>query len=87
MICIPGYSKRLFECLSRGNVNIVMITQASAEHSICIGIKSSDVTNFLKVNKMSPDIKLTSFSMNDEKVNQLLEESTVYIFCEQRKNC
>ena len=31
-------------------------------------------------------VKLTSFSMNDEKVNQLLEESTVYIFCEQRKN-
>ena len=53
---------------------------------IHFGIKSSAVTNFLKVNKISPDIKLTSFSMNDEKVNQLLEESTVYIFCEQRKN-
>ena len=45
MIGIPGYSKRLFECLSRGNVNIVMITQASSEHSICIGIKSSDEKN------------------------------------------
>jgi len=50
---------------------------------ISFGIKSSAVTNFLKTNKISPDIKLTSFSMNDEKVNQLLEESTVYIFCEQ----
>ena len=49
---------------------------------ISFGIKSSAVTNFLKINKISPDIKLTSFSMNDEKVNQLLEESTVYIFCE-----
>ena len=49
---------------------------------ISFGIKSSAVTNFLKTNKISPDIKLTSFSMNDEKVNQLLEESTVYIFCE-----
>ncbi len=49
---------------------------------ISFGIKSSAVTNFLKTNKISPDIKLTSLSMNDEKVNQLLEESTVYIFCE-----
>jgi len=49
---------------------------------ISFGIKSSAVTNFLKTNKISPDIKLTSFSMNDEKVNQLLEESTVYIFCD-----
>ena len=49
---------------------------------ISFGIKSYAVTNFLKTNKISPDIKLTSFSMNDEKVNQLLEESTVYIFCE-----
>jgi len=49
---------------------------------ISFGIKSSSVANFLKTNKISPDIKLTSFSMNDEKVNQLLEDSTVYIFCE-----
>ena len=49
---------------------------------ISFGIKSSAVTNFLKTNNISPDIDLMSFSMNDEKVNQLLEESTVYIFCE-----
>lgn len=49
---------------------------------ISFGIKSSAVTNFLKTNKISPNIKITSFSMNDEKVNQLLEESTVYIFCD-----
>ncbi len=41
MVGTPGYSKRLFECLSNEGVNIVMITQASSEHSICIGIKSS----------------------------------------------
>ncbi len=42
MIGTPGYSKRLFECLSNENINIVMITQASSEHSICIGISSQD---------------------------------------------
>jgi len=42
MIGIPGFSKRLFECLSQKQINIIMITQASSEHSICIGVRSED---------------------------------------------
>ncbi len=42
MIGIPGFSKRLFECLSDKQINIIMITQASSEHSICIGVRSKD---------------------------------------------
>jgi aspartokinase/homoserine dehydrogenase 1 len=33
MIGIPGFSKSLFECLSLKQINIIMITQASSEHS------------------------------------------------------
>ncbi len=67
-----------------GQLVAVAVAGMSKEvtEGLSFGIKSSAVTNFLKTNKISPDIKLTSFSMNDEKVNQLLEESTVYIFCE-----
>ena len=43
MIGIPGFSKRLFETLSYQNINIVLITQASSEHSICLGIYNNDV--------------------------------------------
>jgi aspartokinase/homoserine dehydrogenase 1 len=42
MIGIPGFSKRFFECLSNKQINIIMITQASSEHSICIGVSSKD---------------------------------------------
>ena len=42
MIGIPGFSKRFFECLSEKKINIIMITQASSEHSICIAVKSQD---------------------------------------------
>ena len=68
-----------------GQLVAVAVSGMSKEFTegISFGIKSSAVTNFLKTNKISPDIKLTSFSMNDEKVTQLLEESTVYIFCEK----
>ncbi|MBD0822678.1 bifunctional aspartate kinase/homoserine dehydrogenase I [Aestuariibaculum marinum] len=42
MIGIPGFSKRLFETLSQEKINVILITQASSEHSICLGIDESD---------------------------------------------
>ena len=42
MIGVSGSSKRLFETLSNHNINVVFITQASSEHSICIGIQNQD---------------------------------------------
>jgi aspartokinase/homoserine dehydrogenase 1 len=43
MVGVPGFSKRLFETLSIQDINIVLITQASSEHSICIGIYTEDL--------------------------------------------
>lgn len=42
MVGIPGISKRLFEVLSLQEINVIMITQASSEHSICLGISAAD---------------------------------------------
>jgi aspartokinase/homoserine dehydrogenase 1 len=42
MIGVAGSSKRLFEVLSQNSINVVFITQASSEHSICIGILNAD---------------------------------------------
>ena len=42
MIGVAGSSKRLFEVLSQNSINVVFITQASSEHSICIGIQNQD---------------------------------------------
>jgi aspartokinase/homoserine dehydrogenase 1 len=44
MIGIPGFSKRLFETLLAEQINIILITQASSEHSICIGINDKDAS-------------------------------------------
>ena len=67
-----------------GQLVAVAVSGMSKEvtEGISFGIKYSAVENFLKSNKISPNFGLTSFSMNKDKVNQLLEESTVYIFCE-----
>ena len=42
LIGVSGASKRLFEALYHENINVVFITQASSEHSICIGILNID---------------------------------------------
>ena len=40
MIGIPGYSKKLLSVLAKHKINVVMMTQASSEHSICVGIEN-----------------------------------------------
>jgi len=39
MVGIPGFSKRLFDALSKAKINVILITQSSSEHSICAAIE------------------------------------------------
>lgn len=74
MVGIPGFSKRLFETLAQEKINVILITQASSEHSICIGIdikdadkaKSSVDTAFeneISLHKIDPIIVETGLSI------------------------
>ena len=42
MVGVPGFSSRLFDALSRKGINIILITQASSVHSMCIAIAEED---------------------------------------------
>jgi len=42
MVGIPGFSMRLFAALARERINVVLITQSSSEHSICVGVSEPD---------------------------------------------
>ena len=42
MVGIPGFSKRLFETLAHEKINVIITTQASSEHSICVGVADRD---------------------------------------------
>ncbi|MEN9685968.1 MAG: hypothetical protein RLZZ28_1754 [Bacteroidota bacterium] len=48
MVGIPGFSKRLFEALANERVNVILITQSSSEHSICVGINEVDTAKARK---------------------------------------
>lgn len=42
MVGIPGFSKRLFEALANYKINVILITQSSSEHSICVAIDAAN---------------------------------------------
>ncbi|MES2543635.1 MAG: bifunctional aspartate kinase/homoserine dehydrogenase I [Bacteroidota bacterium] len=48
LIGVYGVSKRFFGAIAKEKINIVFITQASSEHSICIGISTNDKENAKK---------------------------------------
>ncbi len=74
MIGISGVSKRLFETLSAENINIVLITQASSEHSICVGIYDVDT----KIASESIN-RAFSFEINQNKVKPVIVEEGLSI--------
>lgn len=59
MVGIPGFSKRLFEVLANHGINVILITQSSSEHSICVGVEAGSApTAKLVVDKaFSAEIK------------------------------
>jgi bifunctional aspartokinase / homoserine dehydrogenase 1 len=58
MVGIPGFSKRLFEALSGQQINVILITQGSSEHSICVGVDESNavIAKTAVDNAFSPEI-------------------------------
>ena len=60
MIGVTGFAKRMFEALSEKNINVIMITQASSEHSICVAVRTGDdeIAKTAIDNKFSYEISL-----------------------------
>ena len=74
MVGIPGFSKRLFDALARRQINVILITQASSEHSICVGIDASGVS----AAKETIDAEF-EYEISTGKVDPLLIENDLAI--------
>ncbi len=48
MVGVPGIAARLFGALARAAVNIIMISQASSEHSICVVFRQEEALRALQ---------------------------------------
>lgn len=74
MVGIPGFSKRLFETLANEKINVILITQASSEHSICFGIDELDAEKA----KIAVDIVFDN-EISLRKIDPILVESNLSI--------
>ena len=72
MVGVPGFSKRFFGALSERGINVIMITQASSEFSICVAVKESDANNA----KISID-KEFEYEITQRKINECQIESSL----------
>ena len=74
MVGIPGFSKRLFDALAKKQINIILITQSSSEHSICVGVNMQDAY----LAKIAVDAEFEE-EINIQKVEPLIIEKDVSI--------
>jgi aspartokinase/homoserine dehydrogenase 1 len=51
MIGEPGFASKVFDILAKNDINIVMISQASSEHTICLVCLSSDAEIAIRLMK------------------------------------
>ncbi len=84
MVGIPGFSKRLFEALANETVNVILITQSSSEHSICVGINESETAKAKRVIDHAFSFEIQSGKVEPLKVEKGL--SIVALVGEQMKS-
>jgi aspartokinase/homoserine dehydrogenase 1 len=49
MVGVAGVSARLFTALAKDSISVILITQASSEHSICFAVKPEDAPSAVKL--------------------------------------
>ncbi len=74
MVGIPGFSKRLFEALALQKINVILITQSSSEHSICVAI----ATEFINEAKKAIDDAF-AYEIEIKKIDPLVIENDLAI--------
>ena len=76
MVGIPGFSSRLFETLYLHDINIILITQASSVHTMCIAISEADAE---KAKRAADETFAYEISLG--KLNPLKVEKGYSIVC------
>jgi aspartokinase/homoserine dehydrogenase 1 len=70
MIGVPGVSARIFSALARAQVNVMMISQASSEHNVCIIVPRKDCTQGMKVLRDEFSIDIAKRIIDDITVKE-----------------
>ncbi len=69
MVGVSGISSRLFSSLAKKYLNVILITQASSEHSICIAVNTEVASQAVKAIKEE-----FSYELSVNKINRIDRE-------------
>ncbi len=74
MVGIPSFSHRFFGALAGEGVNVILITQASSEHSICAAISASELKGAIRALK-----KEFGHEIRDNRISEIEVEKDLAI--------
>jgi len=80
LIGVPGVAMRFMAAMSSANINVLMITQASSEHSICVAVPSDQGEKAINALKSQFELELARSTINS--VSLLTDMSVVAIIGE-----
>lgn len=68
MVGVPGVSARIFSALARARVHVMMISQASSEHNVCVVIPQKDCDKAIRELRSEFDIDIARKVIDDIKL-------------------
>ncbi len=68
MIGVPGISSRLFSAMRDADISVILISQASSEHSICFAVPQEDAASAEKVVRRVFAEELAGYRINSVEV-------------------
>ena len=77
MVGVPGFSKRFFGALSQKGVNVIMITQASSEFSICIAVNESDANTAKNLIDKEFEYEISQNKINESQIENSLSNIAI----------
>ncbi|MCT4602676.1 MAG: bifunctional aspartate kinase/homoserine dehydrogenase I [Marinifilum sp.] len=70
VIGISGFASRFFTSLAQSKINVVLITQASSEHSISVGIHKDDTEQAVEVLRDEFEMEINMNLVNEPEVEE-----------------
>ncbi|MFL5730824.1 MAG: bifunctional aspartate kinase/homoserine dehydrogenase I [Cytophagaceae bacterium] len=84
MVGVPGVSARLFGSLAKEKINVILITQASSEYSICFAVDPKEAAKAKKVIEEEFQLEISSKKIDEINVEDNL--SIIAIIGENMRN-
>jgi aspartokinase/homoserine dehydrogenase 1 len=70
MMGVPGISARIFTSLARARVNVMMISQASSEHNVCLIIPQKDCRRAVQELRCEFEADIAKKTVEDIKLRE-----------------